>query len=71
LRSENGEVEQPVFVNRFTDETMQKFIENDFSVRDQYMLSQMRNEMIINMIPQSKSLMDWLFEAEPSILKPR
>ena len=50
---------------------IKKFIKNDFSVRDQYMLSLTRHEMMLNMVPQPRSLIDWIFTAEPSILKPR
>ena len=69
--SREGKEKVTISINRFTEEMMKKFVDHDFSVRDQYALSMMRHEMISNMVPQTRSLTEWLFRVEPSILKPR
>ena len=46
-------------------------MDNDFSFEDQYLLSGMRHEWIMNTVPGPRSIGEWLFKADASILKPR
>ena len=58
-------------INRFRKELSKKLMNNDFSFEDQCLLSDMRHEWIMNTVPGPRSIGEWLFKAEPSILKPR
>jgi len=53
-------------VNRFTEEAIEKFSFENISVRDQFMFSQARHDMLLNMVPNT-TLNEWLF-AQTSIL---
>jgi len=70
MRNTNG-TDLTIFVNIFNEDMLEKLGQENIDIRDYYLISSERQILLLNMVPITIYLREWLFEDEPSILLPK